>query len=84
PTHPTPRLSLERAANLLKDGYLFASRTRKAQMADMAYEDSHVAAFKGIVAEEVLTMVRAWSVANPAMPTNVYDTTSLAFGRAAF
>ncbi|WP_273661385.1 hypothetical protein [Corynebacterium heidelbergense] len=53
-------------------------------MADMAYEDSHVAAFKGIVAEEVLTMVRAWSVANPAMPTNVYDTTSLAFGRAAF
>ncbi|WKD57960.1 Fatty-acid peroxygenase [Corynebacterium capitovis DSM 44611] len=55
-------------------------KARKAQMADMAYEDDRVAEFAPLVSEEVDRVVADWSAAEG----NVFADLSLAFGRAAF
>lgn len=57
-----------------------AHKTRKAQMAAMAYEDERVAEFAPLVVEEVERTVAAWK----GTEGNVFHDMSLAFGRAAF
>ncbi|WP_406018834.1 cytochrome P450 [Kocuria rhizophila] len=56
-----------------------AHRTRKNQLADMAYEDERVAAYKPFVAEDLEDLVARWKDGD-----NVYDSTAIAFGRASF
>ncbi|MDO4918948.1 cytochrome P450 [Kocuria sp.] len=56
-----------------------AHLVRKQQLADMAYEDERVAAYKPFVAEELEALVGRWKDGD-----NVYDSTAIAFGRASF
>ncbi len=56
-----------------------AHSVRKNQLADMAYEDERVAAYKPFVAEELEALVTRWRKGD-----NVYDSTATAFGRASF
>lgn len=58
-----------------------AHSTRKNQMADLAYDDGEVARFKPLVAEEVEKVLARWSAEGEG---TVYESMSVAFGRAAF
>ena len=57
-----------------------AHRVRKAKMAEMAYTDERVEAFKGLVEEEMKALIERWKTS----PGNIYDDVAVAYGRAAF
>lgn len=57
-----------------------AHKVRKTKMAEMAYADERVEAFKGFVEEEMKALIERWKT----NPGNIYDDVAVAYGRAAF